>query len=575
MVRLAVNPDTGNLDLFSGDGGIATPVSVPDGGTGVGTLEDGGFMLGSGTDPVTVTARPTAGQIPIGETAGDPSLAQITSGDGIDVDSVSGAITVNLITPVTVANGGTGATTLTDGGFIFGSGTSAVTSTAQPANGQIPVGRGGMDPILATISGGTGITVVNGSGTITTNLDSPVLVSNGGTGGVTHTDGGFVLGSAATALTTTARPTAGQIPIGETAGDPSLSTLSFGPGIDILNASGSISVNNVGPSVGISNIGFAYDSGTGIFRVTSQDSTPLSSTNKGYVTIWSRTSVDPGRLITIEITADQSFIDANGASEIVGNLFGTTAGVAYNLDCPFAVLAIINNAQDEIAFCLSRNLFLRVAPTTANIGAPDDPVADKQNDAFSFENRDESLLANNQSLPIGEIQMRKDSSDDWTVQGLLAGSTGINAPSNWSTVGGSDFNVPVSHFGAATGTYFRSNGGTAPIFTTNTMRFHQERNTIRVWLFLTGDGGTDGAGAVPAQVTIPYTSNGTPNTSVQGVGKLVSPGYNGTVTLEPTGGQSYFLMVTTVGATILNSDFSNGNRIFQGQMTYTVGNNPP
>lgn len=93
MPRISINPDSGNLDVF---GKVDTPVSVADGGTGATSFTDGGFILGSGTDPLTATPRPTIGQIPIGETAGDPNLAQLIGGTEIDIDnSVSGQITIN------------------------------------------------------------------------------------------------------------------------------------------------------------------------------------------------------------------------------------------------------------------------------------------------------------------------------------------------------------------------------------------------------------------------------------------------------------------------------------------------
>ena len=66
-----------------------------------------------------------------------------------------------------VANGGTGATTLADGGILLGSGTGAITATAQPTNGQLVIGSTGADPVLATLTDGTGITITEGAGTIT------------------------------------------------------------------------------------------------------------------------------------------------------------------------------------------------------------------------------------------------------------------------------------------------------------------------------------------------------------------------------------------------------------------------
>lgn len=73
---------------------------------------------------------------------------------------------------ITVAFGGTGATTLTDGGILLGSGTGAITALEVASNGQIPIGDGATDPVLATITGGVGITTTNGAGTISLAFDS-------------------------------------------------------------------------------------------------------------------------------------------------------------------------------------------------------------------------------------------------------------------------------------------------------------------------------------------------------------------------------------------------------------------
>ena len=70
-------------------------------------------------------------------------------------------------TVVPVADGGSGASTFTDGGLLLGSGTDAFTALGAASNGQIPIGDGTSDPVLATITAGAGITITNGSGTIT------------------------------------------------------------------------------------------------------------------------------------------------------------------------------------------------------------------------------------------------------------------------------------------------------------------------------------------------------------------------------------------------------------------------
>ena len=75
-------------------------------------------------------------------------------------------------TDIGVEYGGTGVSTLTDGGILLGSGTGAITALSVATNGQIPIGDGATDPVLATITGNVGIDVTNGAGTITLDFDS-------------------------------------------------------------------------------------------------------------------------------------------------------------------------------------------------------------------------------------------------------------------------------------------------------------------------------------------------------------------------------------------------------------------
>ena len=51
-------------------------------------------MYGAGTGAVASLAEATDGQIPIGDTAGVPILATITPGDGIDITTAAGSITI-------------------------------------------------------------------------------------------------------------------------------------------------------------------------------------------------------------------------------------------------------------------------------------------------------------------------------------------------------------------------------------------------------------------------------------------------------------------------------------------------
>jgi hypothetical protein len=89
-------------------------------------------------------------------------------------NSTSGFISsADLTSDVTgilpVANGGTGVNSLTSNSLILGNGGSALSSLGAATNGQIPIGRTGLSPVLGTLTAGTNVSITNGSGSITIN----------------------------------------------------------------------------------------------------------------------------------------------------------------------------------------------------------------------------------------------------------------------------------------------------------------------------------------------------------------------------------------------------------------------
>ena len=82
-------------------------------------------------------------------------VSSISATSPIAVNQSTGSVTVSTGT-IPVASGGTGATSLTDGGILLGSGTGAVTALAALAKGAIVVGDGSTDPqALSVGSNGT------------------------------------------------------------------------------------------------------------------------------------------------------------------------------------------------------------------------------------------------------------------------------------------------------------------------------------------------------------------------------------------------------------------------------------
>ncbi|HSA08091.1 MAG TPA: hypothetical protein P5099_01870 [Candidatus Moranbacteria bacterium] len=150
-VASATDTITLNLDsTLTGSTWNGNTIGVGYGGTGItGTPTNGQLLIGNGTNYTLANLTSTAASIAITNTAG-----------GINLESSLGT-SVSLTSEVTgtlpVGSGGTGAATLTDGGILLGSGTSAITPMGVLGNGSIVIGDGVTDPTtLAAFSSSTG-----------------------------------------------------------------------------------------------------------------------------------------------------------------------------------------------------------------------------------------------------------------------------------------------------------------------------------------------------------------------------------------------------------------------------------
>jgi len=109
----------------------------------------------------------------------------ITSGSSAELSSLT------LDTALPVAQGGTGATTLTDGGILFGNGTGAIQASAVLADGEMLVGDGTTEP---SIESGATLRTSIGVGT----GDSPQFTGLTLSGDLTVQGGDITLTNAAT-----------------------------------------------------------------------------------------------------------------------------------------------------------------------------------------------------------------------------------------------------------------------------------------------------------------------------------------------------------------------------------------
>ena len=156
---------------------------------------------------------------------------------------------INSPQPFAVAIGGTGLATLTAHGILIGEGTSAV-SPIVLTNGEILIGSTGADPVGATITAGSGISVTNGAGTITIANTGPAAFTwstvTSSTQAITANNG-YVSNDGATLVTFTL-PAALSTNLGDT-----FIIVGLGSGLWKLaqNASQSIQFGNVSTTAGV------------------------------------------------------------------------------------------------------------------------------------------------------------------------------------------------------------------------------------------------------------------------------------------------------------------------------------
>lgn len=188
--------------------GIATWVSLTGNSASTFVTDSGsaaplGGILNLLGDGVNISTSGSGNTIHV-SMAASPILTNVHITGTLEVDgttTLNGGLTLTGFTNgvLTVNNSGVvGEVTTTNHSLLVGNSSGTITSLGAATNGQIPIGSTGNDPVLATISAGSGISVTNGAGSIqiaaTGSFGSPVTVPNGGTGDTSFTPYAVICG---------------------------------------------------------------------------------------------------------------------------------------------------------------------------------------------------------------------------------------------------------------------------------------------------------------------------------------------------------------------------------------------
>ena len=218
------------------------------------TVNVTGALTGNASTATALETARTIGGVSFDGTANIDLPGVNTAGNQNTSGTAAG-----LSATLAVSSGGTGATSLTDGGVLLGSGTGAVTATSVLTNGQLLIGDGTGDPTVATLTEGSNVSITNGAGSITiaaTDTNTEYTAGDGLdlTGTVFSTDlkanGGLVIESTELALDLGASSITGSLDAAKIA-DGSVSNTEFqyldGVTSDIqtqLNAKGDVTASS-------------------------------------------------------------------------------------------------------------------------------------------------------------------------------------------------------------------------------------------------------------------------------------------------------------------------------------------
>lgn len=160
LTRTSINIIPPGLAVQTLTGNTGGPVG-PDGANNINVVGDGTTIEingNAGTNTLTATVAPIFAAT---YTTDDANFAT-PSAYNLNVFGGNNIFTSSSGDTVTIDVNGT-----TNHSLLVGNATGSINSLGVATNGQLPIGSTGADPVLSTLTAGTGVSITNGAGSIT------------------------------------------------------------------------------------------------------------------------------------------------------------------------------------------------------------------------------------------------------------------------------------------------------------------------------------------------------------------------------------------------------------------------
>jgi hypothetical protein len=212
------------------------------------------------------------------------------------------------------------------------------------------------------------------------------------------------------------------------------------------------------------NLGWFRDDATRTVSIRAANGTSLSASNPGWVTVPSRL---PAKTVTLQLTADLSFVDGGPSSEaddsdLFGWTFGVTSGVSWHNSVPVFIYAVnVDDRDEHLVFGISRSPSMTLTPPVGRLGrkgAPPQPAAGTADDVRRQEavflittETDLTRFAGRPASLVGATAMNKPAAaDNWLIWSSDDYGFGRQA---LTTILAGTYRFPTGQNGAAAGRY--------------------------------------------------------------------------------------------------------------------------